>query len=131
MSEQNVAIYHDMVAAWNDGDVDRLVAFTDPRVEVLSFLATVEGGYQGHEGVRRWWQNFHETFPDWHAEVQDIYATGETTVARLRLRGHGGGSGVPVDQVMWHVVLWRDGKSVRVSAHGDEADALQAAGLSE
>lgn len=54
----------------------------------------------------------------------------DATIARLRARGHGGESGAPVDQVMWHVVRWREGKAIRISAHESEADGLKAAGLS-
>jgi ketosteroid isomerase-like protein len=37
----------------------------------------------------------------------------------------------PVDQTLWHVVRWRDGKASRISRHSTEAEALEAAGLSE
>jgi hypothetical protein len=32
---------------------------------------------------------------------------------------------------MWRLARWREGKAIRVSAHGNEAEALKAAGLSE
>jgi ketosteroid isomerase-like protein len=131
MSQANVESYREVLAAWNDGDFDRMLNFMADEVEVSSILTTVEGGYHGHDGVRRWWQNFHETFPDWHVEIQGISSVGDATIARLHARGHGGESGVPVDQLLWHVVHWRDGKAIRVSSHGNEADGLEAAGLSE
>ena len=101
------------------------------RVEILTALAGIEGSYRGHQGVRRWWQNFHDVFPDWHAEALTVRAIGQATVAHLRLTGHGGVSGVPVDQAMWHVVQWRSTKAVRISRHDGEPEALEAAGRSE
>jgi hypothetical protein len=120
-----------LVDAWNRGDVDQMLSLMSEAVEILSFLLIVEGGYRGHDGVRRWWQNFHEAFPDWHAEISKLRSADEATVARLRLRGHGRASSAPVDQVMWHSGVWRDGKAVRVSAHRTEAEAVKAVGLSE
>jgi ketosteroid isomerase-like protein len=131
MSEENVETYRGVVEAWNSGDVDHILEFVCADVEVMSFLTVVEGGYHGHEGVRRYWNDFHEIFPDWHSEVLDVRAVrNEVTLARLQLRGRGANSSAPVDQVMWHVVHWRGGKAVRLSAYNAEAEALEAVGLS-
>jgi ketosteroid isomerase-like protein len=131
VSEKNIDRYAQVVDAWNRGDIDRLLLFMGERVEVSSFLVTIEGGYRGHEGVRRWWHDFHDMFPDWHAEIEDIRAIDEFILARLRTRGHGRGSGTPVDQVMWHVACWRNGTVFRLSSHRTESEALKAAGLEE
>jgi ketosteroid isomerase-like protein len=131
MSRENGELYHRLVDAWNRGDVDEVVGLMDDAVEISTILAGVEGAYRGHEGARRWWQDFHDVFPDWHAEVLNVTAGGDATLAQLRLTGHGGESGAPVDQVMWHVVRWGNGKAVRISRHESETDALEAAGLRE
>ena len=128
MGKENVEAYRSAVAAWNRGDIDGLLAPMDADVEIESFLGVVEGQFHGHEGVRRWREAFHEMFPDWHAEVEGIDERGETTVARLRVGGHGRGSGAPIDQLVWHVVVWRDGKVVRLSAHRSEEAALAGLG---
>jgi ketosteroid isomerase-like protein len=124
---ENVASYRRAVEAWNRGDVDGLVAFMDEGVEINSFLVAMEGEFRGHEGVRRWWQSFQELLPDWHATAETIDDHGDAVVARLRVTGHGRESGAPIDQVIWHVTRWRDGKVVRLSAHRTEAEALGAA----
>ena len=129
MAEDYEAIYRNMVDAWNTGEVERLVEYMAEDVEIESFLIVVEGAYRGHEGVRQWWSSYHDTFPDWHAAVLDIRANDAATAALLRLSGHGGSSGAPVDLKMWHVVLWREGLAKRISAYEDEATALEAAGL--
>jgi ketosteroid isomerase-like protein len=129
--EENVGNYRHAVDAWNRGEIDELLAFMDEGIEFQSLLGAMEGAYRGHEGIRRWWQHFHETFPDWHADVEDVRAPGEMTIARLRVSGHGRGSGVPLDQVIWQVAEWRAGKIVRLTAHQSEAAALDAASLRE
>jgi ketosteroid isomerase-like protein len=126
MSQENLESYRRVVAAWNRGDLDAVLAFVDEDVENISRLFIMEGSYRGHEGVRRWWQNLHDTFPDWHAEVGEVRALGDATLAVLHVRGHGGESGAPVDQTMWHLVHWRNGQIVRVSSHDSEAEALEA-----
>ncbi|MEA2346882.1 MAG: SnoaL-like polyketide cyclase [Thermoleophilaceae bacterium] len=124
-------VYYELVEAWNRGDLDALVGLMAEDVSISTALAGVEGGYSGHAGARRWWNDFHDVFPDWHAEPVTVRAIGEATVAQLRLTGHGGESGAPVDLTMWHVVNWRADAAVRISRHDTESEALEAAGVSE
>jgi ketosteroid isomerase-like protein len=131
MSQENVESDRRVVAAWLRGDLDAVLPFVDEDVENISRLFIMEGSYRGHEGVRRWWQDLHDTFPDWDAEVGEVRALGDATLAVLHVRGHGGESGAPVDQTMWQLVHWRNGQMVRVSSHDSEAEALEAAGLRE
>ena len=132
MSQENVEdAYREVVTAWNQGDLDGLVERTADDVVVHTALGGVEGEFRGHAGVRRWWEEFHDVFPDWRVEVLSLRALGSATLAQLRQTGHGGESAAPVDQTLWHVVHWRDGKASRISRHDTEAEALEAVGLSE
>jgi ketosteroid isomerase-like protein len=132
MSRANLAAYRAVLEAWNRGDLDSLVGLLANDVVILTALGGVEGEYRGHDGARRWWHDFHDVFPDWHAELCGLrQAGGEVTIAKLRLTGHGGASGAPVDYTMWHMVRWKDGAAVHISRHDTEAEALEAVGLSE
>jgi hypothetical protein len=42
----------------------------------------MEGGYHGHEGLRRWWDDFLGTFPDYTAEVEELREVMEAARAR-------------------------------------------------
>jgi ketosteroid isomerase-like protein len=131
MSQENVERSYRVLDAFNRGDVEAALALLDEDVEVISRLAPIgEGRYRGHDGFLRWEQNLHDVFPDWHGEFLEVRALGDFTMAAVRVRGHGGESGVPVDQVIWQVGEWRNGKLVRLSSHDSEAEALEAAGLS-
>ena len=121
MSQENVESYRRAAAAWNRGDLDAALAFADEDAEIISRVFIMEGSYRGHEGVRRWWQDLHDTFPDWDAEVGEVRALGDATLARLHVRAHGGESGAPVEQTMWHLAHWRNGQIVRLSSHDSEA----------
>jgi ketosteroid isomerase-like protein len=131
MSRENLELHRRAVDAFNRGDFDALLDLIDEDIEVFSRLVIMEGGYQGHEGVRRWWQNIFDAFPDWNAEAVEVRDLGGRTLASLRIGAHGGQSGVPVDQNIWQLAEWRDDKVVRMSSHATEAEALEAVGLVE
>jgi ketosteroid isomerase-like protein len=131
MSRENVELHHRVVDLFNRGEVDALLALTDDDVVVFSRLVVMEGGYRGHDGVRRWRQDLFGVFPDWNVEVTEVRDLGDLTLATLQVRGHGGESGAPINQMIWQLAEWRDGRFVRMSNHANEAEALEAVGLRE
>jgi len=50
MSRENVDVLHQAIDTFNRRDLDAFLAFCDPDVEFISYLAQVEGGepYRGH-----------------------------------------------------------------------------------
>jgi hypothetical protein len=50
MSRENVAGYRSAVDALNQRDLDGFLALMDEEVHTESRLATMEGGYHGHDG---------------------------------------------------------------------------------
>ena len=131
MSQQNVEHYRRAAQAFNDGDLDALLGVMDPAVEALPRVAPIEGGYSGHDGVRRWYESLNAAFPDFHATIVDVRDLGHLTLAELRNRGRGAGSDTPFEQSSWHVAEWRDEKCIRWQVYETRAEALAAVGLSE
>ena len=131
MSAENIRLYSKALDCWNRGDVDAFVELASAEVEIFTALAGVEGSYRGIDGMRHWHADFHDVFPDWHAEPLSLWSVGDATIAHLRATGHGGISGTPVEESMWNVVHWREGKAIRISRHESEAEALEAVGLRE
>ncbi len=129
MSQENVDLYRRAAQAFNDGDLDALLAVMDPDVEAFPRLAPIEGGYSGLDGVRRWYESLSAAFPDFHSTVVEVRDLGHLTFAELRNRGRGAGSDTPFEQSSWHVAEWRDEKCVRWTVYGTRAEALSAAGL--
>ena len=41
----------------------------------------MEGRYHGHDGIRRWWENLLDTFPDFTIEVIEVRDLGNLTIA--------------------------------------------------
>ena len=104
----------------------------DEDVEAVSLLVRVDGGFHGHDGIRRWWESLFETWPDFTAQMVEPRAIGDDlTLALLNLQGHGAGSDIPWKWTTWQVGRWHQGKCVWWANFDTEADALEAVGLSE
>lgn len=131
MSQENVELTRRAFEAFEDRDLDRLLAMMADDVEAFPILAGMEGGYRGHDGIRRWWTGLLGTFPDFRAEIVELNDLGDSTIAVLRLRGHGAGSDTPVDVTAWHVTRFRHGKCIGWHVYTSEREAFEAVGLAE
>jgi ketosteroid isomerase-like protein len=131
MSEENVQLARRAIEAVNRRDLDALLPLMDDDVESVSRIAALEGGLHGHPGVRQWWESWFESFPDYDIEIVDVHDHGEVVIASLRALGHGAGSAVPFEDAVWYASRWRRGMCVWWRVCATEAEALEAAGLSE
>ncbi len=130
MSQENVELYRQGIDAFNRRDLEAFLALADPDVIGTSRVLAIEGGsYRGHEGVREWWKTLLDVFPDFTIEVVSVRDAGQRTVAALRNRAHGEASVGALEELVWQVSEWRDGRVVRWEIHASEQDALEAAGL--
>jgi ketosteroid isomerase-like protein len=133
MSQENVELLRRFHAAFNRRDLDALLALHDPEVEVVSLRMGLEGGhpFQGHEGVRSWYESLLDVYPDFGSEIEEVRELGEVTIARLRQYGRGRESDAPIELTVWHVAHVRNRKIVWWGAVRTEAKALEAARLRE
>ena len=134
MSQENVELFRQSIDAYNRRDLDALLALMDEDVESIPRTSGLEGesSYRGHDGVRRWWNNLLDVFPDFSIKaVEEIRGVGDLTFSPIRLSGRGAGSTAPTDQAFWLVNRWRRGKCIWWRTFDTRADALEAAGLSE
>ncbi len=133
MSQENVELVREALDAFNRRDLDAFLERIAPDVEFVPLQAEMEGGgaYKGHDGVRRWWENLLSVFPDFRVSAEQIRDRGDMTVVRLRLRGQGKESDAPMDQTDWQAARWRNRKIIWWRTFRSEAEAREAAGLSE
>ena len=131
MSQENVELAYRAIDAVNRHDLDGYLALMDVDVEAVPLMAAMEGGYHGHDGIRRWWRHLHDVWSDFSIEVVEVRDLGEVTLAALHLRGHGAGSDAPGEQTIWFSAEARHEKIVWWSSHRTEAEALEAVGLRE
>src|SRR6187431_3087247 len=99
MSQENVDLFRRSVDVFNRRDLDAYLALMDDDVECIPRAAAMEGGdhYHGHDGVRRWWKDLFDIFPDFTVEAVEVRDLGDLTLAALRSLGHGAGSEAPLE----------------------------------
>ena len=132
MSEQNVELYRRGIEAFNQRDLEAFLALADPDVVGISRVLAIEAeSYRGHDGTREWWNDLLGVFPDFRIEVVWVRDAGNLTVSELRNSAHGEGGTAPLEEFVWQVSEWRDGRVVRWQMYESEQEAIEAAGLSE
>jgi ketosteroid isomerase-like protein len=131
MSQEHVELIHRALDAFNRRDLDAVLAMLHGDVEFGSRLAAMEGGFHGHEGIRRWWQTILDASPDRTIEIVEVRDLGDVTLTRARDRGHGAVSHVPYEETIWSVARWRGKKAVWWGVFSTKAEALEAVGLRE
>ena len=133
MSQEDVDLTRVAVDAFDRRDVDSFLALNDPDVEFAPVEASVEGGqpFRGHDGVRRWWAETFEVFPDFEIDLVGIRDLGEQLLVNARLRGRGANSGATIDRAVWSIITWHEGRVVSWFSFESSDEALEAAGLRE
>jgi ketosteroid isomerase-like protein len=132
MSQQNVETVYRLYAASRRRDKEACVRDSDPDVEIVSYLMGIEGTvYRGHAGLRRYIDDLFSAFPDWHPEILRTTDCGEKVLAEVRMAGRGSSSGVAIEQTVWQVTTFHEGKMVGFHGYGSRDAALEAAGLRE
>jgi ketosteroid isomerase-like protein len=129
MSEENLDLAFQTLEAFNRHDLDAFLALMHDEIEIESRLVAIEGGYHGHEGVRRWWSNFLDVLPDYTAEVEELHDLGDITLGRVRGRGHPADSTAPLIDTFWQPIRWRDAKCIWWRNCPTKAEALEAIGF--
>ncbi len=130
-AQENVELAHQAYHAFNRRDLASLLALIDADADAVPRLASIEGVYHGHKGIRRWWRNLLAAWPDYKVEVVELRDLGHITLARTEVGGHAADSGIAVRQTAWHVWRWRQKKAVWFGFFPTEATALEAVGLRE
>ena len=134
MSQKNVEVVRRAVDGWNRGDVDAWMEAAHPEVEWSSGVQRLVEGTQtvwrGRDEVRRFWDEWHALW-DLSIQILEFRNIGDTIVALGQMQIRGKASGIDLDQSVAYVVEFDSGLIRKMSAYLDEAEALQAAGLSE
>jgi ketosteroid isomerase-like protein len=139
MSQENVEVVRRMLQAFNDRDIEAVVAECDASVEWAEWAEQLIPGvdplYFGHEGVRRWWTaavlGVGEDLGSLEERLVGLKEADDTVIASVRVAGEGKSSGLRVQMHLHMVVTFRHGKVVRWQVFQTLAEALAAAGLRE
>ena len=137
MSDENVEIAGELIAAADRRDADAFIACLSPDVEWIEsgdVLVGLQGIYRGRERVREWFaEAFLAAFDErGNVVVEEIIdAPGDGVLAGLLLTAYGKTSRAKVELRVWNVVWLREGKVVKRNVFRTREDALEAAGLLE
>jgi ketosteroid isomerase-like protein len=132
MSQENVELAREILAALATRDPSRLIALSEPDVEWHSFFAlSEEGVYRGYEGTRRYMSDLSDAWEVGRAEVDDALGIADFAVLVGRIHFRGKGSGVESASPAGWMLKFRDGKLLRFRAFREPAQALEAVGLAE
>ena len=133
LSEKNVEIVRKSFDAIGRGDVDALLDLYDPDIEFEPLTGTrVEtGGYRGHQGVRRYFEEASEVWDEVRPVAGEITTTGDQVVVFGHCSIRGKASEIETDSPCSWVITVRDGKITRHRVYRTTSEALEAAGLAE
>jgi ketosteroid isomerase-like protein len=114
-----------MLEAANRRDLDAAAALVDPSFvgEVPSSMSVEPDVYEGHDGMRRYFESFWEIVDRLTFEFDAFEEVGSWTLASGHARSFGRGSGLPVDGAIALSAQSRDGKLTRLRAHPDLDEA--------
>jgi ketosteroid isomerase-like protein len=133
MSQENVELTHEIVAALGRRDVERFLELSAPEGEFHSSISVLsEGGaYHGHEGIRQYMSDVDDAFESLEPIIEQTLHVGDLVVVLGSLRYRGRASGVTSEPQFGWVFKFREGKLVYLRAFRDPERALEAVGLSE
>jgi ketosteroid isomerase-like protein len=136
MSQANVEIVRRVYDAAARRDAATVLSLYDPDVELDNsrFHAVGFGGpgvYRGHEGLRRFFREWHDAWEEVEYDYDELIDAGEQVISVVTRRGRGRASGADVELRAALVWTIRGGKVVRVVWFRTRDEALEAAGLQE
>ena len=100
-----------------------------PEIEVHDHDIPDAGTYQGHDGFRRWVEDWGNAWEAYSMRPENFIEAGDRIVVFIHMTATGGGSGVTLRRQDAMVYEVRDGLIVRLDYFNNQRDALAAAGL--
>ena len=131
MSQEDVLLARNAVAAFNRRDVAGLVEMTTDDFEWVTWTGTVEfTTYHGAEGLARYFRDA-DVWELLNLDAREFRDLGDEVLVVGTFHARGGGSGVEIEVPYYSAFFPRGGKLARVLSFRTEDEALHAVGLRE
>src|SRR5262245_19240754 len=130
MSEENLEALQRRYAAWAVGDFSPDASLYDAHIVGISPDPEPHLQY-GLQANMDYMPRFLDGWQEMRFEATDYRQVGDTVVVSAHRTGTGKGSGAKLEDDAFHLWTFRGSKAIRVDGLDNEADALEAAGLSE
>jgi steroid delta-isomerase-like uncharacterized protein len=104
MQHENAALVRDSFAAFNAGDLERLLAVVAP--DLVMHLAELPEPIRGRETWQQGFEMMKRAFPDLEAQIEDVVAADDRVAVRVSFRGTHSGEfqGIPATGRRIHYV---------------------------
>jgi ketosteroid isomerase-like protein len=119
---------------FNRGEIETAMEGFHPDVvwEVPDIFPEAQNVYHGHEGVRRFWAEWREVFPEFKIEVEEVIESGDNVIVMARVIGRGRDSGAEVASPTFpHIWTIEDGTAMAMKMLPTRASALEFVGIDE
>ena len=131
MSQANVGLARNAVAAFNRRDVGALTEIVTDDFEWVTWTGTIESTvYRGAGGLASYFRDS-DVWQVLNLEAQEFRDLGDEVLVVGMFHARGGGSGVEIHAPYYSAFFMTGGKLARVLSFRTEAEALQAVGLRE
>ena len=132
MSQENVEVVRTAFQAFADRGLDAMAEFWDPDIDWRAAEGAIDdvGEMHGQVAVRRYMEDWIDTFDDYSVVVEELRDVGDDRVLSIqRVKGRAKLSGA--ETVLRYAVVStvRDGKVVRAREYLSVEEALQALGM--
>ena len=133
MSQENVEIVRQSLAAFGSEGLDGVARFWHPQIDWRAIEGAPDdiGVFSGLDAMRRYWGEWLDMFEEARNEPDELIDTGDRVVAVQHASGRSRRNGLPVDLHYAVVYTLRDGKIIRGREYATRAEALKAVGLEE
>jgi ketosteroid isomerase-like protein len=130
MATENVELARRGYEAFKRGDVEAVLEFLDPQIEVHDSPELPDRRvWHGYEGFVGNLSNMFDIVQGFELEPDEFIDAGEKLLVAVRVRGHGRSSGIAMEDHLLHVWAIRDRKGTRLEVYRDREQAREAAGL--
>jgi ketosteroid isomerase-like protein len=116
--------------AWNEDDLDSLLAICHPEVEYYTsgVFPGLQSVYEGEAGIRRWWADFHEPWEEIKVIPERIAERPNGVAVLIRFEGTGR-QGIETTMRFINTIEVRDGLAYRFNSQPPTDEAIRELGL--
>jgi ketosteroid isomerase-like protein len=131
MSEENVEVVRQALAALDRRDVEAYLEVASPQIELINPASPLQGPITGHQGIRDFFRELWSFSEASEFQVEEIKAVEGRVLAFFVLTATGRQSEVQTSARLAGVYDLEHGKIRRAHIFADRTEALEAVGLSQ
>ncbi len=129
MPQEEVEIVRRSLEAF-DRDLDRVAELWDPDIDWRAIEGAPDdvGVFTGHQAMRRYYEQWFETFDDLRVEIEELIDAADSVIAVIHVVARMRGSQAEVDMRLAIAYTVRNGLIVRGREFATREQAIEAAG---